>query len=144
MPIYMHSSIWVFLSALEAWAKKQPDILAVAIIGSHAKGMAGPDSDIDIVIIADDPDRYSETSSWLECFGRIRSISNEDWGLLQSRRVHYLAGLEVEFGITNRKWAHTHPIDPGTKRVVSDGMRILHDPEDLLQSLITQAQQPSH
>src|ERR1700728_275965 len=79
-PIHMDSSIGAFLSALEAWAVGQPDILAVAIIGSHARGRARPDSDIDIVIIADDPDRYLDTSSWLDCCGHVLSIANEDWG----------------------------------------------------------------
>jgi uncharacterized protein len=137
----MHNSIGPFLDVLKTWAAKQPDILAVAIVGSHARGMARPDSDIDVIVIVDDPVRYLETSAWLECFGQLRSISNEDWGLLQSRRVHYVDGTEVEFGITVRSWASTDPVDPGTRDVVSDGMRILHDQETLLQSLLTKLQQ---
>jgi hypothetical protein len=99
--------------------------------------MARPDSDIDVIVIVDDPVRYLETSSWLEFFDHLRSISNEDWGLLQSRRVQYGDGTEVEFGITTRSWASTDPVDPGTRNVVSDGMRILHDREKLLESLLT-------
>ena len=134
----MHDTIGPFLNLLKTWAAKQSDIVAVAIVGSRARGMARPDSDIDVIV--DDPVRYLETSVWLECFGRLRAISNEDWGLLQSRRVHYTDGTEVEFGITVRSWASTDPVDPGTKQVVSDGMSILHDREMLLHSLIVKLQ----
>ena len=137
----MHNSIGPFVDALKAWAAKQSDVVAVAIVGSHARGKARRDSDIDVIVIADDPARYLETSVWLECFGPLRSISNEDWGLLQSRRVHYVDGTEVEFGITVRRWASTHPVDAGTKDVVSGGMLILYDREKLLQSLLTKLEQ---
>ena len=77
--------------------------------------MAWPDSDIDVIVIVDDQVRYLETSVWLECFGRLRAISTENWGLLQSRRAHYVDGTEVEFGITVRSWARIDPVDPGIK-----------------------------
>lgn len=95
IPICMHNSIGPFLNVLKTWAATQPDIVAVAIVGSHARGMARPDSDIDVIVIVDDPARYLEMSAWLECFGNLRSVSNENWGLLQSRRAHYVDGMEV-------------------------------------------------
>ena len=64
--------------------------------------------------------------------GRSRPPSNEDWGLVQSRRVHYADGPEVEFGLTTTKWAAL-PLDPGTRQVVADGFEILYDPDGLLQ-----------
>jgi predicted nucleotidyltransferase len=70
----MHNSIGPFLNVLKMWAVKQPDIIAVAIVGSHARGMARPDSDIDVIVIVDDPAPYLEKSAWLECFGRLRSF----------------------------------------------------------------------
>ena len=103
--------------------------------------MARPDSDLDIIAIVEDPMQYLKTSAWLERFGQVLSISREDWGGLQSRRVHYADGTEVEFGITVRSWASTDPIDPGTQQVVSNGMQILYDPETLLQSLLAKVQQ---
>lgn len=99
--------------------------------------MARPDSDIDIIAIVADPALYLKTSAWLERFGHVLSISHEDWGLLQSIRVHYAHGMEVEFGITVRSWGSTDPVDPGTRDVVSGGMRILYERETLLQSLLT-------
>jgi hypothetical protein len=130
-------SIEAFIAALKEWATQQPGILAVAIIGSHARTTARQDSDVDVVAIVDDPAHYLKTSGWLQHFGQVHTVSDENWGLLQSKRVHYADGMEVEFGITVRTWASTDPVDPGTKKVVLNGMRVLYDPEALLESLLT-------
>lgn len=36
---------------LASWAEAQPDIAAAWLFGSHARGDAGPDSDIDIAVL---------------------------------------------------------------------------------------------
>lgn len=36
-----------FLSAVVAWATEEPDIKGLALVGSHARGTARIDSDID-------------------------------------------------------------------------------------------------
>ena len=46
------------------------------------------------------------------------------------------SGLELEIGITATAWAATAPVDPGTRRVVTEGIRVLHDPEHLLAGLV--------
>jgi len=76
----MHKSIEPFLEALKTWATQRPDIFAVAIVGSYARGMERPDSAIDVILIVDDPVRYLTTSAWLELFGQVRLIAHEDWG----------------------------------------------------------------
>jgi predicted nucleotidyltransferase len=50
-----------FLVELRQWAAERCDILALAVIGSHARGTARPDSDVDVVIIVDDPAKYWES-----------------------------------------------------------------------------------
>jgi hypothetical protein len=60
-------------------------------------------------------------------FGDITDVRSEDYGAVQSIRVHYANGLEVEFGFANLSWAETEPIDEGTAEVVADGMVILLD-----------------
>ena len=59
-------------------------------------------------------------------------IKRENWGLLQALRTFYTDSLEVEFGICGTDWARVDPVDEGTKRVVSDGMKILYDPLGIL------------
>jgi hypothetical protein len=52
-----------------------------------------------------------------------------------SMRVHYLIGLEVEFGFASPDWT-MDPVDPGTKQLVGGGLRLLYyDPEMRLRRL---------
>ena len=54
-------------------------------------------------------------------------MAHEDWGMLRSIRVVYRDGLEVEFGFALPGWASTDCVAEGTRRVVSDGIRIIVD-----------------
>jgi len=73
-------------------------------------------------------------TSWIHRFGAVERCHTEDWGMVTSLRVHYRESVEVEFGLTILAWA-AFPVDPGTKDVVSHGMRILWDREGLLARL---------
>lgn len=124
-----------FITALASWAQGQPFIAAAALVGSHARGSATAESDIDLVLLTAEPSLFLEQQSWLTRFGDVLSCQLEDWGVLQSLRVHYITGLEIEFGVAPLDWAALPP-DPGTREVVRGGMRILHDPQGLLQALL--------
>ncbi len=116
------------------WAKSEEGVLGVALVGSHARGEARQDSDIDLVIISSDPYRYIDDSSWISSFGEIKSCKTEDWGILTSLRVFFRDGLEVEFGFSSLEWVAIPP-DSGTAEVVADGMKILFDSKGLLTRL---------
>jgi uncharacterized protein len=131
----MHD-IHPFLDQLQQWLAQQPAIMAVLLVGSHARGSARPDSDIDLVMIAQDPAAYLQDQAWLPTFGPVIQAEIEDWGLLQSIRVFYANGPEVEFGLTPPQWAATDPVDAGTQEVVADGARILLDRQGLLAALL--------
>lgn len=132
----MQGKVDQFLENFKQWTTSQDNIEAVALVGSYARGTARPDSDIDLVIITNDPKLLLENVLWLKNFGQIKEIKNEDWGLIQSKRVFYKNGPEVEFGITTPKWAKIDPVDPGTKQVVSNGVKILYDKNGILQTLL--------
>lgn len=121
---------------LERWSANQPDIRAVAVVGSYARGTARPDSDLDIVMICADPNKYLENNDWLSEFGQVQGVKQEDWGLVQSRRVFYAGGMEIEFGITTEQWCSPEEIELGTGRVINDGAKIIFDPYSLLATLI--------
>jgi predicted nucleotidyltransferase len=116
-----------FISIITDWAASQPDLLGVALVGSYARGAERADSDIDLVLITKDPIWWLESDEWLKNFGDLMTVELEDYGLVQSRRVRYRNGLEVELGITTNQWLKTAPIDEGTRRVMFDGHRILDD-----------------
>jgi predicted nucleotidyltransferase len=124
-----------FINAFTSWASTQPDILAVALVGSYARGAATEDSDIDLVVLANDPQRYVEHTDWLRRFGPIEKQQTEDYGKVTSLRVWYVGGHEVEYGLTTSDWAQL-PLDEGTQRVIEDGMRVLFEREALLANLL--------
>jgi hypothetical protein len=113
------------------WAAGQHDVRAVALVGSHARGTASEGSDVDLVLIVDDIATRLQARSWVNQFGEARHIQHEDWGLVQSLRVEYLDGQEVEFGLATVQWA-TPPFDARTTAVIRGGLKALFDPHDLL------------
>lgn len=64
--------------------------------------------------------------SWAR--GNARPDSHVDVVLLTERRLRLASGLEVEVCIGHPSWAETDPVDAGTRRIVSDGIRVLWDP----------------
>ncbi len=122
-------------SAVARWAGAQSDITAVAVVGSHAIGNAKPGSDVDLVIITARPQCYLDDTGWTAMFGVVDRQALEDWGKVKSLRVWYAGGPEVEFGFTTSEWV-VYPIDAGTRRVISEGIKILFDREAWLASAI--------
>jgi uncharacterized protein len=120
-----------FIQRFATWAQAHPDILAVALVGSHARAAARPDSDIDLVLICARSADYLADLSWTLHFGAVREHQLEDYGKIVSIRAWYEGGLEVEYGITDEDWAAL-PLDEGTRHVISDGMVVLYEQGDLL------------
>jgi predicted nucleotidyltransferase len=123
-----------FLAAVAAWAAARGDIAAVALVGSHARGAATAESDIDLVVLTPDAAKYLNDHSWATAFGAVERASVEDYGAVTSLRVHFADGLETEFGFAAPDWAQP-PLDAGTAEVVRGGLRALYDPHGLLAEL---------
>ena|ERR1700687_2296696 len=134
--------IEAFLFAVERWARAQADIEGVGLVGSHARGAATEQSDVDLIILTTKRERYFLDQTWVSLFGDTGRSQVEEWGKLKSLRIHYMNGLEVEYGFSTPEWANS-PLDEGTLRVVSDGIKVLYDPNGLLSRLQLQIEQRS-
>jgi predicted nucleotidyltransferase len=115
-----------FLDVFVPWASDQPDVQGLALVGSYARGAAREDSDIDLVILTDQPQKYLDDIQWVERFGTVEKHQTEDYGKLTSLRVWYQNGVEVEYGLTTPDWAAT-PLDAGTREVILGGMIVLFE-----------------
>jgi len=122
------SDITPFLSDLVTWAGRQPGVGALALLGSHARGTAGPDSDIDILLLLDDPPAFLADTGWVRAFGEPLRQEVEQWGKVTSLRVWYADGREVEYGLAGLDWG-SDPADEGDMRVIRDGMQVLYERE---------------
>lgn len=124
-----------FLTRVADWALTRSDILAVALVGSYARGTARRDSDVDLVVLTTAPLKYAADVDWARRLGSVANHAIEHWGRVTSVRVWYESGLEVEFGFATPGWVSA-PLDEGTRRVVAGGLRVLMDRDAVLASLV--------
>src|SRR6185295_18562802 len=129
------SRVRSFLFEFKRWASTEQQIQAVALIGSHARGTATDESDLDLIIIVALPNVYLKYRQWTALFGDVVRDQVEDYGPCTSLRVWYADGLEVEYGFCEASWAQT-PLDEGTREVISGGMNVLFERTTILSSLL--------
>lgn len=124
-----HKIIESFLDQVIGWGNVNHSVRAILLVGSYARDEPGPESDVDLVILAGSPEDFLEDPSWLKDFGEVKRSKGEDWGRVQSLRVWFANSLEVEFGFTEVTWL-AKPLDPGTRQVLSDGYLFLLDKQN--------------
>ena len=132
-----------FLQTFILWVAKQQSIEGLALVGSHAQGMAAEASDVDLIILTSERDEYLGNIDWLSQFGEVEWFQKETWGTVETIRATYSNGLEVEYNFAVPSWAEV-PVDPGTRRVVREGFKILFDPQRKLDELIKQVSDVSN
>ena len=126
-------------------------------MGSYARGEATPESDIDLIAIASNPEFFRQNHDWMHQINwesincKILAFNDAQYGAVWSRHIHltkyltkYLTNLsddstsmkiEISFGLPT--WASVNPIDSGTFNVVSRGCKILYDSQGILTNLIS-------
>ena len=123
-----------FLAAAAEWARARPGLRSLALVGSHARESAKPSSDVDLIILTDDPEAFLRDSSWTGLFGIVEKEQVENYGRVTSLRVWYSGGLEAEFGFTTPDWAD-EPLDEGTRKTIDDGLKVVWERAPLLAPL---------
>lgn len=130
-----------FLQSVVEWAKHESDLMALALVGSFARGEASPESDVDLILLLSSPEVYLENQDWVSGFGETDHIVEEDWGKVTSLRVFYADGLEVEYGFAGLEWG-SDPRDAGDAQVITDGLIILHEKDEYLSSKLNRFVRP--
>jgi predicted nucleotidyltransferase len=124
------------LRLLPRWAQERRDIRALALVGSWVQRAPEADSDLDLILLTDRPALYTDDQNWVEELGGVRLVKTQLWGVIAERRFVMPSGLEVEVGVGRPSWASIGPLDEGTRRVATDGLRPLYDPLGLLVELL--------
>ena len=126
---------------IRAWARRHDAVHGLALVGSHARGEAEPNSDVDFMLLVGDPGAFKVDGAWLGAISwaslgsRIACVEDEEYGAVWSRRVWLHPRGEIEFTFARPSWAALEPIDPGTRHVIMHGCSILHDPTGALARL---------
>jgi hypothetical protein len=89
-------------------------------------------SDVDLVVLTREPELYGAWLGAVSPLAPAKLIRHEEWGPITEWRFRRRSGLHVEFNVATPSWAGVDPLDPGTARVVSDGLQIIRDPQALL------------
>ena len=87
-------------AAVADWAQERDDVSAVIVVGSRARADTPADrwSDLDIILIVDDPEPYAESAAWVSEFGTpaLTFLADTPSGQ-RERRVLYETGEDVDF-----------------------------------------------
>jgi predicted nucleotidyltransferase len=126
------------IDQVAAWAKTQPDIVALALVGSWARGNPNKRSDIDFMLISEAPKQRLAGIRWTKAMcsthlaSPLKSWRNGFYGAVWSRHMLLRGGQRIELSFGAQSWASLSPLDPSTRYVVQDAFDILYDPEGLL------------
>jgi hypothetical protein len=128
------------VSPIVSWARRQSDILGLAVAGSWARGTARRDSDVDLILLVHEPEVFRGQNwpgeiGWFE--GRVAQWHDADYGVAWSRHLQLSDAREIEFTFCRASWADTNPVDSGTAEVVSGGCRVLLDKSGLFEKLLS-------
>jgi uncharacterized protein len=129
------------IEQVTAWAKTQPDIVAVALVGSWARGNPTKRSDIDFMILSETPGARLIGIHWTKEMCRthlsspLKNWKNGFYGAVWSRHILLRNGQRIKLSFVARSWASVSPLNPGTRYVVQDAFQILYDPEGMLSKL---------
>lgn len=96
-------------------------------------------SDVDLVVLSDSPESLQDAAWFERLQPGARLIRSEAWGPVRERRFRLMSGLILELGVAPSSWADV-PLDEGTRRVLSDGHRVLYDTGLLGRAAATVAQ----
>jgi predicted nucleotidyltransferase len=124
------------LTRATEWAAQQDDVRALLLVGSWARGNPRLDSDVDLILLTEHIERYLDATELVRALGAEQVVREQNWGAIEKRRLRPVSGLEVEVGIGEPSWASIQRIDEGTRRVVTDGARVLYDPDGLIGRLL--------
>ncbi len=132
------------LSALKSWSDANSRVRGLALVGSWgAEDRQHAEADADIVLVVDDLDSFRHASAWMSEIDWTAAglgpghWSECDYGRACSRHLTFEDGAEIEVSFVPPEWASVEPVDPVTRRVAGNGMRVVHDPDGLMGRLLT-------
>lgn len=139
----MKASITRLLNELVQTLSHQNIVRGIILVGSYARGDNRDNSDVNVIILADDPQEFFKKIEFFKHFGNIFSVENSRKGIL-SFKIACHEDTEIQLSIVPCIWAQAEPIDPETLKVILNGVSILWDPRGQLEKLINLCQKQAH
>ena len=92
------------LEKVAQWAFRQTDIAAVALVGSWTHSTAQVDSDIDLMLLVNNPKEFRKDQKWIDEIhwalvnAEVANWIDKDYGVIWSRHIYLNDSTEIEFG----------------------------------------------
>ena len=119
-----------FIKQVTDWARRERNVAAAILVGSHSRGEARPDSDVDIVLLCRDPSRLLESRQWIHRFGQPDGITRRPYKTLTTFEVRFASGLTAELGVAGQHWDIARH-DSELQRVLGTEPKSLYDARSL-------------
>jgi aminoglycoside 6-adenylyltransferase len=123
---------------LVRWAQREDNLRAALVFGSRARDdhVADAWSDLDVLLLARDPERYRSARDWVHQIGRpwVAFLEPTPDGNGYELRVLFEGGLDVDFcpDSIDRFWQMLQgDLSPVDADLLSRGVRVLVDKENL-------------
>ena len=124
-----------FIGRVTRWAAARADVDAVVLVGSRARADLPADrwSDVDLVLLVTDPERYLADSGWLSALGTplLTFVEPTAVGAFAERRVLFEDGQEVDFAVLPSAAAGALSVDEDALGVLRRGFQVLVDKRGL-------------
>ena len=137
------SQLEQLLTNLKSWSAAHPRIDALALVGSWSTTTREhAECDVDLVCVVDDPEQFRGEHGWMrEIDWPSAGLSFIGWTDVDSGRARachltFDGGEEIEIAFVDHAWASSDPVDPVTRRIAGEGLRVLHDPQEVLGRLL--------
>lgn len=114
------------MELVKKWILNEESILLGLLIGSYARGEQRDDSDIDYILMVDNPDEFMLNTNWIKFFGVVVSAQSEVYEEVNALRVYYQDNIELEFGFVKKDWLEM-PMKEATREALSGGYEVLKD-----------------
>jgi len=122
-------------AAVADWAGERSDVRAAVVVGSHARRETPADrwSDLDVILLVDDPQPYAEDARWVEEFGVpvLTFLEPTAMGEQRERRVLYETGEDVDFPLIPVAALERLEASDNATALLRRGYRVLVDEIDL-------------
>ena len=126
-------------AAITGWARERADVRAAVVVGSQVRQELPADrwSDLDVILLVDDPEPYARDETWVAEFGRPLLTFLEPTAVSgqQERRVLYEDGEDVDLPLIPVAALERLDSSPDVARLLARGYRVLVDEIGLAERL---------
>jgi aminoglycoside 6-adenylyltransferase len=118
-------------AAIADWARERPDVHAAVVVGSRARRETPADrwSDLDVILLVDDPEPYAADATWVEEFGPpvLTFLEETPVGSHRERRVLYEAGEDLDLPLFPVSALEQLEASENAAQLLARGYRVLVD-----------------